>query len=514
MVTEDIPSLPKRNPRRAGQLVRITPETGHHDTFGAMRAEIEFPLRLTCGGPHVLNFTVERAGRDLLCHVHGGDAHVGSVALSEWRDGRAHTRCLSAEGHREEAIARHAAHTLCAAVHRTVACVAGIHFDGVSRAEIESISAEAYALARRAAEALRDDRLMAELIPAGGIHERIASRRTEFEQRLDRLHGMTVPEALKAHGEEISASRAESFRGDVRLFAPLYLSNACTNDCVYCGFRRSSNYQRNRLSLEEAVTEANALYDRGMRAIDLVTGEIPANPFVDYVCEATAEILGQTGITRVHLNLGSLSTEQYKRLRLAGAVGYHLYQETYDPEAYFRTHRSGGKREMASRLEAPRRVAEAGFEYLGMGVLLGLADLRRDVGSLAAHAALLREEFPGLGIGFSLPRVQAMEADPGYVPVHPVTDEDFIRAVLFLRLADPQAHLTLTTRECPEVRDLLLPFGVTKLSAGVSTAPGGYVAAAGDDEAGAREQFRVADERTVDEIVALVRKAGLTPVFD
>lgn len=494
--------------------MRITPGTGDHATFGAMRTDTGFPLRLASGGPHVLIFTVERAGRDLLCHVHGGDAHVGSVALSEWRDGRVHTGCLSAEGHREEAIARHAAHTLCAAVHCTVACVAGIHFDGVSRADIRSISAQAYALARRAAETLRDDRLMAELTSTGGIHERIASRRTEFEQKLDRLYGMTVPESLKAHGEAINAGRAKSFGGDVRLFAPLYLSNACTNDCVYCGFRRSSSYERSRLSIEEAVAEANALHDRGIRAIDLVTGEIPADPFVDYVCEATAEILAQTGITRVHLNLGSLSTGQYTRLRMAGAVGYHLYQETYDPDAYFRTHRSGGKREMASRLEAPRRAAEAGFDYLGMGVLLGLAGLRRDVSSLAAHAALLREEFPGLGIGFSLPRVQTMEADPDYVPVHPVTDEDFIRAVLFLRLADPRAHITLTTRERPEVRDLLLRFGVTKLSAGVSTAPGGYVAAAGDAETGAREQFRVADERTVDEIVALVSRAGLNPVFD
>jgi len=477
-----------------------------------MNAEILLPLRLTSDGPHALSFAVERAGRDLLCRVHGGDAHVGSVALSEWRDGRAHTSCLIAEGHREEAIARHAAHTLCAAVRCTVACVAGIHFDGVSRADIESISADAYALARRGAGPLRDGRLLAELTPAGGTYGRIVSSRSAFEDALDRLFSMPVSDALETHREAIEVGRAEIFGGEVGIFAPLYLSNACTNDCVYCGFRRSSRYERNRLSIDEAVSEATALHSRGIRAIDLVTGEIPADPFVDYVCEATEAILSRTGITRIHLNLGSLSADQYRRLRRAGAVGYHVYQETYDSEAYLRTHRSGGKREMASRLEAPRRAAEAGFEYLGMGVLMGLADLQPDVTSLAAHAALLREEVPGLHVGFSLPRVQTMEADPGYVPVHPVSDEDFIRAMLFLRLADPRAHLTLTTRERPEVRDLLLRFGVTKLSAGVSTAPGGYVAA--DAEVGAREQFRVADERTVDEIVSLVSRAGLSPVFD
>jgi 2-iminoacetate synthase len=244
-----------------------------------------------------------------------------------------------------------------------------------------------------------------------------------------------------------------------------------------------------------------------------VTGEIPADPFVDYVCEATAAILAQTGITRINLNLGSLSVDQYRRLQQAGAVGYHLYQETYDPQAYLRTHRSGGKREMAARLEAPRRAAEAGFEYLGMGVLLGLADLRSDLTALTAHAALLQEEVPGLGVGFSLPRVQTMDADPAYSPARPVSDEEFIRAMLFLRLAHPRAHLTLTTREAPEIRDLLLAFGVTKLSAGVSTAPGGYVAAARSVGNGSREQFDLADERSVDEIVALVSEAGFTPVF-
>jgi 2-iminoacetate synthase len=245
-----------------------------------------------------------------------------------------------------------------------------------------------------------------------------------------------------------------------------------------------------------------------------VTGEIPADPFVDYVCEATEAILSQTEIGRIHLNLGSLSVDQYSRLRQAGAMGYHLYQETYDPEAYLRTHRSGGKRELTARLEAPGRVAEAGFKYLGMGVLLGLADLRGDLASLAAHAANLREQFPDLAIGFSLPRVQTMDADPGYAPARPVSDDDFVRAMLFLRLADRGAHLTLTTRERSEIRDLLLPLGVTKLSAGVSTAPGGYAETAAGAGDAAREQFEVADERSVEEIVARVGEAGLTAVFE
>ena len=483
-----------------------------------MSPETVLPIRLTSDGPHALTFSVERAGRDLLCRVHGGEVHIGATALSEWRGGRAHTQCLSAEGHREDAIARHAAHTLCAAVRCTVTCVAGIHFDGISRADIDLISANAYALARRAAESLRDERLLAELTSAGGTYDRITSRPPEYAERLDELFSMPVATALDAHAEEIDAGRAGSFGREVRIFAPLYLSNACTNDCVYCGFRRSSSYDRTRLSLEQAVMEANELAKRGIRAVDLVTGEIPADPFVDYVCEVTTALLEHTDIKRVHLNLGALSTEQYGRLRQAGAAGYHLYQETYDPEAYFRVHRSGAKREMAYRLEAPRRVAEAGFPYVGLGVLLGLGNLRHDLASLATHAALLREQYPELGVGFSLPRVQTMEADPGYAPARPVSDDDFVRAMLFLRLADPEAHLTLTTRERPEIRNLLLRYGVTKLSAGVSTAPGGYATdeLTLDDAGGvgAREQFRVSDERSVVEITALLEEAGLTPIFE
>jgi 2-iminoacetate synthase len=479
-----------------------------------MEAETRFPMRLTSGGARSLTLTVERAGRDLLCLVHGGDAHVGSVALSEWREGRARTRCLSAEGHREEAIARHAAHTLCAAARCSVACVAGIHFDGVSRGDIESISSEAYALARRAGDRLRDERILAELRAPGSMYGRIAAGRSRFAHRLDEMSGTPVSEILETYGPEIAAGRAAGFGQAVRLFAPLYLSNACTNDCVYCGFRRSSSYERTRLTIEQAVSEASALHDRGIRALDLVTGEIPADPFVDYVCEVTASVLGRTGIRRVHLNLGSLSTGQYRRLREAGAAGVHVYQETYDPQAYLSTHRSGGKREMASRLEAPLRAAEAGFGYVGLGVLLGLADLATDLGSLAAHAACLREESPALEIGFSLPRVQEMDADPSYLPSRPVSDDDFVRAMLFLRLSDPTAHLTLTTRERPEIRDLLMRFGVTKLSAGVSTAPGGYAVSGHGADNGAREQFHVADERTVGEIAAVVTGAGLVPVFD
>ena len=283
---------------------------------------------------------------------------------------------------------------------------------------------------------------------------------------------------------------------------------------MYCGFRRSSTFARQHLSVAQAVKEASLLHSRGLRSIDLVTGEVPTDRFVDYVAETVAEILARTGITRVHLNLGSLSTKHYRHLRDAGASGYHLYQETYDPEVYLDVHASGAKRDMAARLDAPRRAVEAGFPYVGLGVLLGLADLRTDLACLAAHAEFLRAEVPDLGIGFSLPRVRATGADPGYAPARPVTDEDFLRSFLFLRMVDPAAHITLTTREPPWMRDRLLDYGVTRLSAGVSTAPGGYSASETGTGEPCREQFAIADERSVEEIEERVGDAGLSVTYE
>ena len=147
-----------------------------------MRSEPENRIRLSSGTPWHLTVDVSRLGADLLCRVEGGDSHVGSVALAEWRDGRAHTRALTAEGHRETAIASHAAHRLCAATRRTVTCVAGIHFDDLSRAEIDEISAHAYELAIRASTMLRDERLQGELGEASGVYQRIMTHRGVFAE--------------------------------------------------------------------------------------------------------------------------------------------------------------------------------------------------------------------------------------------------------------------------------------------------------------------------------------------
>jgi 2-iminoacetate synthase len=164
---------------------------------------------------------------------------------------------------------------------------------------------------------------------------------------------------------------------------------------------------------------------------------------------------------------------------------------------------------MANRLDATRRVLAAGFEGIGLGLLLGLAPLSVDLARLARHAHLLRGEFPAARLGFSLPRIQEAAQEPGFAAAVQVSDDEFTQALLFLRREFPDAHVTLTTRERPALRDALLPFGVTKISAGVCTAPGGY---ASREHAGV-PQFSIQDKRTGVEMAARIRDAGLVPVW-
>jgi 2-iminoacetate synthase len=466
-------------------------------------------MRLSSGPPWHLDYDVERIGNDYLCRIHGGERHIGAVALSEWRRNRATTECIAASGHKERGIAAHAAHRLCVATKRRVSCIAGIHFDALSYAEIETIVQTVHALTRQAASQLEDERLAEARDAPACLLSRIEPMRAELSREIDAFLALSRNEAIDAARAVAAAALADNFGNQVAVFAPLYLASACSNDCADCGFRRSARVDRTRLSIEQAVQEAGHLASSGHRTIDLVTGEIATDRFVDYVCEATRAILAATDIRRINLNLGALSTQQYRRLRSAGAAGYHLYQETYAPRTYLEVHQRGLKRDMAYRLDAPHRAADAGFESIGLGILLGLHAVREDLASLVAHARILIEDFPRLRIGFSLPRLQHVDAGCEYTAAAAVGDDEFVKALLFLRLQFPRAHLTVTTRERPEVRDELVSLGVTKLSAGVSTAPGGYTL----DRPGT-EQFDISDRRSLPDIVQLIQRAGMTATYE
>ena len=473
-----------------------------------MRRITMSPVRLDSGLPWHVSITVEQVGCDYICHLHGGDRHIGAVALSQWKDGRPNTRILTVSSHKEGGLALHSAHTLCKASRRSVACIAGLHYDAVTSKQIAQILETAAILIKLAAEQLANLRFRQGLHAPFGLYTRVTSNLGVILHEIDLFMDMPLGEI--AGQWPVGEASASDLRHGVCLFAPIYLSNACSNDCAYCGFRRSAHFKRAKLRVDQALEEAWHLVGQGHRTIDLVTGEIPTDRFVDYVCVVIEQILATTGIRRINLNLGALSQEQYRRLRGSGATGYHLYQETYHPDAYFKVHRSGLKRDMVYRMEAPHRAVEAGFKFIGLGLLVGLRPLRDDLVRLIRHGQILKNDYPDVRLGFSLPRIQKVDEACDYVAAAPVSDNHFIKAMLFLKLKFPTAHLTLTTRERPEIRDMLIPLGVTKVSAGVSTAPGGY---AHDDKHG-KAQFFISDRRSLGEIVDMIHHAGLTVVFE
>ena len=458
---------------------------------------METPEPLTVVGRRGWTLKVESKGRRDHCRLQHGDPRPVAEALARPNGSRARVRVLGGADRPEGRIAGEIAHRLCRVTGRPTVCgVDQLRGETTERAEIRALLHDAVARLEE-----RSIRLgLVEL----DVLERIQSRADQLVPEIEGFLKTEVPMLEHTHRLVIAAARERHRR--VRMFAPLYLSSACQNDCAYCGFRRGAAFTPEKLAREEALAEARLLAGEGHRTLDLVSGEVPHDPFLAYVADVVTDITTHTPIEWINLNLGTLSPTQYRRLAAAGARGYHLYQETYDVETYLALHRAGPKRRMAARLQAPFSILEAGFEKLGMGILLGLSPLTADLAALVAHAEVLLDAHPRCALGFSLPRIQPVDPGCGYRPTHPVSDDDFLRAVLFLRLRFPDAGITVTTRESPAMRDRLLCLGISALSAGVSTAPGGY------HEPDRDAQFTITDRRTLSEVMAAVRAAGLDPV--
>jgi len=471
------------------------------DEINSLTIESKDRWKITCH--------LESVGPDLLCRIHGGDHHLGAVARSQWIDDKATTECLVMEGHREDQIALHSAHRLCRASHRNVVCLAGIHFDDLKQENIQEISNSVVGLVRQAARLLEDQRLQQAARSSKLLHQ-MEEGTVEVAAECAAFLATSWETLVVQNASSVTEAFAQEFDGQIRIFAPLYLSNVCINNCVYCGFRLNARFKRRTLDVEQAISEARTLAERGYRTLDLVTGEVPTDRFVDYVAKVTGEILDRTDIRHLNLNLGSLTTDQYRRLRTAGATGYHLYQETYDPQAYFRVHEGGQKRDMARRLAGLHRAIDAGFETVGLGILLGLSCLNVELARLIRHATILLQHFPHLGLGFSLPRIRQIDLECSFVAEAEVSDTDFMKAMLFLRLKFPKANLTLTTRENQQIRDGLLPLGISKMSAGVSTSPGGYT----DIHQRETKQFVVTDERSLKEIAQAIEGANRIATYE
>lgn len=300
----------------------------------------------------------------------------------------------------------------------------------------------------------------------------------------------------------------------VVIFAPLYVSNYCVNNCTYCGYKRDNHFLRRKLSEEELREEVRILERMGHKRIALEAGEDPVNCTIDYVVDALRIIYDEasegSNIRRANVNIASTTIDNYKKLKEAGIGTYILFQETYYKPTYEKVHPKSLKGNYAYHLTAFDRAMQAGLDDVGAGVLFGLSDYRFEVLALMMHNAHLEDNY---GVGFhtiSVPRLKKAEGmDLSEYP-HIVDDETFKKIVAILRLAVPYTGIILSTRETQETRKQLIHHGVSQLSAGSCTGVGGYKESEKQEEI---KQFEIADERSPLQVIKDLVEDGFIPSY-
>lgn len=300
----------------------------------------------------------------------------------------------------------------------------------------------------------------------------------------------------------------------VVVFAPLYVSDYCVNNCVYCGYKRDNKFNRRRLTMDEVAQDVKILEQMGHKRLALELGEDPVNAPIDYVLECLDTIYKTQNnngeIRRVNVNIAATTVENYKLLKEKGIGTYILFQETYHKPTYDKMHPKSLKGDYNYHLTAFDRAMEAGIDDVGAGVLFGLADPRFEVLGLMMHNAHLEEKF---GVGFhtiSVPRLQPANGVSLENYPHLLDDKMFKKIVAILRIAVPFTGLILSTRETPEMRKELLKYGVSQISAGSSTGVGGYKER---EEGKEVKQFKTNDERSPIEILKELLSDGYIPSY-
>jgi 2-iminoacetate synthase len=305
------------------------------------------------------------------------------------------------------------------------------------------------------------------------------------------------------------------------VFAPLYVSDYCVNDCTYCGYRYSHKFRRRQLSQEEIRQEVGILESMGHKRLALEAGEDPENCTIDYILECldtiyktpvqTGSAKGKPGaIRRVNVNIAATTIENYTKLKDVGIGTYILFQETYHKPSYLTLHPKGPKHNFEYHLTAFDRAMQGGVEDVGAGALFGLYDPLFEVLGLMIHNEHLEEAF---GVGFhtiSVPRIKKADGVNLSDYPHLVPDNLFKRIVAILRLAVPFTGIILSTRETAEMRSELIGYGVSQVSAGSATGVGGYKASL---EGNSVHQFITADERAPLDVLKSLIDEGNIPSY-
>ncbi len=327
---------------------------------------------------------------------------------------------------------------------------------------------------------------------------------------------IAAPEQIEELFATARRVKEEIYGHRMVLFAPLYISNVCGNECTYCAFRASNKaLKRTALDMEGIKRDTAELVRQGHKRLLLVAGEgySAANGGFRYVLDAIAAVYDVTdasgNIRRLNVNLAPFDVDEFRQLKQAGIGTYQLFQETYHRPTYAAVHTAGKKRDYDWRATALDRAMQAGIDDVGMGVLFGLHDWRFELLSLMQHIAHLEEVF---GVGchtISVPRIEPADgSNLSLAPPAPVSDLDFKKIIAILRLAVPYTGLILSTRESAAIRRECYALGVSQISAGSRTNPGGY-----SGEESAAGQFQLGDHRSLDEVVHELSTMGFIPSF-
>jgi len=293
------------------------------------------------------------------------------------------------------------------------------------------------------------------------------------------------------------------FGNVISLFTPLYISNYCDSVCSYCSFAKQHDIARRHLSIDEIRAEACRICESGIRHALVLTGEARSMASVAYIVEALRGI--REHFSSIGIEVYPLTEDEYCRCMEAGADGLTIFQETYDEDAYHRYHAGGPKDNFRFRLDAPDRACCRGMRTISVGALLGLGRTPADSFFTGLHAHYMQKYHPQAEVSISFPRIRPLAGQ--FAAPYPVNDTQFVQTIVATRLFLPTVGITISTRESGRLRNALLPLGVTKMSAGVSTAVGGH------SSAPSTTQFEIADPRTVEEMKTDILSLGYQPVM-
>jgi len=293
----------------------------------------------------------------------------------------------------------------------------------------------------------------------------------------------------------------------IQLYTPMYLSNYCDNQCLYCGFSQKNNIVRKKLSLDEVKREAEFISSTGLKHVLILTGESRKESPVSYIKDSV-KILTKY-FDSIAIEIYPLERSEYAELIKEGVDGLTIYQEVYDEFIYSRLHPNGPKKNFRFRLDAPEKGAESGMRNINIGVLLGLNNWRKEVYLLALHAKYLQDKFPDVEIGVSVPRIRPQVAS--FKPSYEVNDKDLVQIILALRIFLPRCQITLSTRESAKLRDNLIPLGITRVSAASSTAVGGRFI--NTENQISECQFEISDKRDVEGMKIALQNKGYQGVL-